>query len=243
MFWVRSNNDEFIKKSMIINGDKFEYSKLNYISAKTKVIITCRIHGDFTVVPTNHLKGRGCPKCGIINRVNSSRKSNIDLISQCKEIWGDRFDYSEVEYMGAKYKCKIICNTCGSTFMQTMDTHLNSKNNGCPNCKSTRGWSRSQWVDFCNKKKNCTPTVYIVRLFNNDENFIKIGMTSRTTQERMLKIPYEYEILKEFKGSALFVYDKEIELHQLCSKFKYNSIKDFDGNRECYSIDIQQLLQ
>ncbi len=29
--------------------------------------ITCRVHGDFRQIPNSHLRGRGCPKCGIDN--------------------------------------------------------------------------------------------------------------------------------------------------------------------------------
>ncbi len=43
---------------------KYNYSKTNYINAKTKVIITCPEHGDFLQNPDNHLrKHYGCPKC------------------------------------------------------------------------------------------------------------------------------------------------------------------------------------
>lgn len=242
MIGVKSNTKEFIDKAKIIHGDRYDYSGVNYLSAKNHVSIICKKHGAFSVTPCNHLVGRNCPMCGIDSRSKKFLKPTEKVIIEAKLIWGDRFDYSEIKYIGSHKKCKIKCNICNVVFYQSMDQHINGKFNGCPNCHSNRGWSRSQWIDFCDKKKLCTPTVYIVRLFNNTENFIKIGITSRTTQERMLKIPYEYEILKELKGSALFVYDKEVELHQLYSKFKYNSIKDFYGNRECYSLDIQPLL-
>ena len=43
----------------------FIYTKVVYKNNRTKVIITCRIHGDFEQTPNNHLQGdgRGCRKC------------------------------------------------------------------------------------------------------------------------------------------------------------------------------------
>lgn len=54
---------EFIKKSRLVHGRKYSYSKVKYINGKTKVIITCKDHGDFKQEPTSHLQGRGCPVC------------------------------------------------------------------------------------------------------------------------------------------------------------------------------------
>ena len=54
---------EFIEKSNVIHNNKYNYSKANYINAKTKVVITCPIHGDFEQTPDHHLRGQGCPIC------------------------------------------------------------------------------------------------------------------------------------------------------------------------------------
>ena len=53
------STDEFIEKAKKIHGDKYDYSKSIYQSAKKKIIITCPIHGDFTQTPNKHLNGRG----------------------------------------------------------------------------------------------------------------------------------------------------------------------------------------
>ena len=57
------NNSIFINKAGLIHNYIYTYQKCNYIFAKTKVVITCPIHGDFEQVPDSHLKGRGCPSC------------------------------------------------------------------------------------------------------------------------------------------------------------------------------------
>ena len=56
--------EEFIKEAKIKHGDKYDYSKVKYINSNTKVIINCNKHGDFEQLPTCHLNGEGCIKCG-----------------------------------------------------------------------------------------------------------------------------------------------------------------------------------
>jgi very-short-patch-repair endonuclease len=57
-------NDEFIKESKNLFGNKFEYDNTNYVSSQHYVIITCKLHGDFKVTPNNHLsKKQGCSIC------------------------------------------------------------------------------------------------------------------------------------------------------------------------------------
>lgn len=54
---------EFIEKAKTIHKDRYDYSKVNYISSDDKVIIICKEHGEFLQTPSNHLQGQGCPKC------------------------------------------------------------------------------------------------------------------------------------------------------------------------------------
>jgi len=53
----------FIQKVQQVHGDRYNYSKINYINGKTKVIIICPEHGEFEQTPNTHLRGNGCPKC------------------------------------------------------------------------------------------------------------------------------------------------------------------------------------
>lgn len=61
---MRSNTESFIEKARKIHGEKYDYSKVIYKTAKNDdVCITCPIHGDFLMKPNYHLSGEGCPKC------------------------------------------------------------------------------------------------------------------------------------------------------------------------------------
>lgn len=58
-----SNTEDFIKKSIKIHKNKYDYSLVKYITTKAKVIIICNKHGKFLQSPRDHLRGNGCTKC------------------------------------------------------------------------------------------------------------------------------------------------------------------------------------
>lgn len=58
-----SNTTDFIKKSVKIHDNIYDYKDVNYINAKSNVNIICKIHGSFYQQPTKHLSGQGCPIC------------------------------------------------------------------------------------------------------------------------------------------------------------------------------------
>ena len=55
--------DDFIKEAKLRWGDRYSYSKTHYLRRKTDVLITCSIHGDFSIKPYDFLYGQGCPYC------------------------------------------------------------------------------------------------------------------------------------------------------------------------------------
>jgi len=69
----RSNTEEFIKESSKLHGDIFDYSKVNYINARTNVTIICKTHGEFQQTPEKHLLGRGCQECGLEWSMSNNR--------------------------------------------------------------------------------------------------------------------------------------------------------------------------
>jgi len=54
---------DFIDKAIIVHGDKFNYSKVDFSPANKKICIICKKHGEFFQKPHSHLKGNGCPHC------------------------------------------------------------------------------------------------------------------------------------------------------------------------------------
>lgn len=85
---VKKDLSEFIEESNKIHNFKYDYSNTKYINNKKKVEIFCKIHGSFFQIPSNHLKGYGCPKCKISkgeNRIiNFLEKNKINYIFEYK---------------------------------------------------------------------------------------------------------------------------------------------------------------
>ena len=61
--YLRVTLDQFIDRANKKHKNKYDYSKVNYVNTKDKVIIGCPIHGDFEQEGNSHLLGIGCPKC------------------------------------------------------------------------------------------------------------------------------------------------------------------------------------
>ena len=121
-----SNTQEFIEKARLVHEDKYDYSKVEYKTAKTKVIIICKEHGEFEQTPDNHLHGKGCPKC-----VKNYKLTQREFIRRAKEIHNDLYDYSQAKYSNIQEKVTIICPKHGE-FEQRPVVHLLGC--GCPKC-------------------------------------------------------------------------------------------------------------
>lgn len=59
----KKTKEEFIKDARKVHGDKYDYSKVEYVGSKIKVCIICPKHGEFWQTPSHHFEGKGCPKC------------------------------------------------------------------------------------------------------------------------------------------------------------------------------------
>ena len=126
------NNESFIEKARKVHGDKYDYSKVKYINANTKVCIVCPIHGEFWQRPNSHLNGCGCKTCGTNKSASNRTLQTEEFIERAKQVHGDKYDYSKVEYKNAKTKVCIICPKHGE-FWQMPYSHLNKR--GCKKCK------------------------------------------------------------------------------------------------------------
>jgi hypothetical protein len=119
------STEEFIKEANTIHGDKYDYLLTNYIGSNKKITIICPMHGQFEQTPSNHLTGKGCPKC------NGKNKTTVEFKKQASGIHNNFYDYSLTNYIESNKKITIICPTHGQ-FEQTPHSHLNGR--GCPTC-------------------------------------------------------------------------------------------------------------
>lgn len=133
-----SNTEEFIKKAKDMWGNKYDYSLVEYKGAlkKIKIIYDGVV---FEQIPSSHLNG-----------LHVESNLNLDyFIKKSKEKWGNRYDYSLVEYKNCKEKVKIILNETGVVYEQTPHQHLISN----PENKTIKG-NTSDFINRSNRIHN-----------------------------------------------------------------------------------------
>jgi Zn finger protein HypA/HybF involved in hydrogenase expression len=141
---------EFIEKAIAIHGNEYDYSKVEYINAKTKVIIICPKHGEFLQAPDPHLSlCQGCPKCG--QEINKLKKTKEKFIREAELVHGNKYNYNRANYIGARDKIEIYCNTHKEYFWQIAGSHISG--HGCSKCSTeiTHNKQRSTFKDFIEK--------------------------------------------------------------------------------------------
>ena len=135
LFFRRSNTEEFIAKAITVHGNKYDYSQFEYVNSRTKSVIVCPEHGPWSPTPANHLKGAGCPVCGIKKNSEARQYNTEEFIAKAIKVHNDKYDYSQFEYDRKYTKSIIVCQRHGA-FLQTSDDHLAGC--GCPDCAHER---------------------------------------------------------------------------------------------------------
>lgn len=173
-------NQIFINKAKLKHGDKYDYSLVNYTTAKEKVKIICPMegHGIFETRATNHLHVRGvCPKCAAENNkiIGIGQRRTLDeFIAESNIVHNNKFDYSLVEYVNSTTKVKIICRDHG-VFLQTPHHHL--------------------WGSSC---KECNAEKYRKKYSIGVERFIE-----KSTEKHGTFIDYSYVKYKNLRSPVI----------------------------------------
>lgn len=130
---VKLTTEEFIEKAKAIHGDKYDYSKAQYVNKKTKVCIICPEHGEFWQTPDDHCnKPAGCPKCKFDKLKNNQTYTLEYLLDKAHEKFGNTYVYDTSNFKGYTSIIKITCPKHGD-FESSLDNHLNTIT-GCPKC-------------------------------------------------------------------------------------------------------------
>jgi hypothetical protein len=163
----------------------------------------------------------------------------LTIISKLKELLGDVYDYSKVIYKGVHSPLIIGCPKHGDFITTYSNESSNKKYKGCPICAKEEiqhtafGFRKSEFVNLC-KVKNTLGKLYIIRCYSKNESFYKIGITSRSLEERVKNIPYEYEVIKLLEDDPEKIWNLEKYYHSMLKQFRYLPSKEFYGMFECF---------
>lgn len=243
-----SDKDLFKEAGIKIFGDVTDYSKVGSICKDTKVELQCKKHDhDYIISVANHLGGQKCPKCAMENYNSLRMKTTEQYIAEAKEVHGDNCDYTDTVYKGSDSKLKIKCNKHNIFFDILPANHLTGTR--CRKCFSenqsqlfkgkegTCGYTKTGYINQANGRE---ARVYLIKCFNEDEEFYKIGKTFLEMNIRFKKsnLSYNYMEVHSIYGEAGYIYDLENELHRKYKDFKHKPKIYFAGYTECFNLEL-----
>lgn len=241
-----NNARDFAENARKVHGEKFTYNKVDYTKGKDKVVITCVTHGDFKQLPESHLQGIGCPFCAKVNLNNAIEKQRLtaalSFVDKSNKKHGNKYSYTKTKYKNNRHKVIITCPEHGD-FVQTPAYHLSG--NGCQSCAKElmSGWTRTIFIKRANIINGGKATLYLIKCWNTDEVFYKIGITATSIDNRFRnsrEMSYNLKVVKVVSGEAAEIYNMESKMHRLNKENHYTPKLSFGGSvLECFT-DINQ---
>ena len=231
--------ENFIERARNVHGDKYDYSKVEYKQAHTKICIICPKHGEFWQTPASHLQGKKCPKCSKPH----SKYTKDAFIKKAKEVHGDKYDYSKVEYINSQTKVCIICPKHGE-FWQKPNDHLCGK--GCPKCneshleKSVEGMLIKEKVKYIYQYKTQWLGKQSLDFYLPDYN---IGIECQGTQHFGVgKWAENDNIIERDKKKFSLCNDNQVDLIYLIDKKNKSYVKEDIIDRNKIFIDLNDII-
>lgn len=226
-------------------GYKYNYNDCELDGDELKNIL-CRHHGYFRQSVHSHYQGHGCKKCS-----GNYQHSLEEYKESCAYKHNNFYDYSLVQEkdLGKNNMLNFLCPLHG-IFKQRQNAHLYG--HGCNKCSlkkrsenlkiNNRGWAYSRWIESAEKSKNFDSfKVYIIRCWNEEEEFYKIGKTfctieNRFKRDRTMVNNYNYEIIyTEESNDGRYISELENNLLNQNNTEKYKPKIKFGGYSECFS--------
>jgi hypothetical protein len=136
--------DEALAKFVAVHGERYQHDPISYTKWHGKINVKClSCQSNFTIMCVDHAKGQGCVGCHKRCKVDTE-----EFVRRAKQMHGDAYDYSRVNYADMMSKVDIRCVKCGSWFKQLPNNHVNI-GNGCPACASAAVVSKLEaaWLD------------------------------------------------------------------------------------------------
>lgn len=207
-------NQWYTQKFNQVHGGSYDYSKIQYSNTSTKVLIICKKHGGFYQTPKAHLQGQGCPECF----KESKSLSTENFIEKSRNIHGNTYDYSEVQYTHSHTPVAITCKIHGQ-FLQVQRAHLQGK--GCPKCGNQN-----------------QDTLYLIRCL--ETGALKIGITNNTSK-RMQTIGGLIQLIKQVHCTN--PRQREKYLHDKYQRYREYNPHVKSGNTEFFQLTDEQVQE
>lgn len=207
----------------------------DYKNNSTKIQLLTK-YGVCSVLPSNILAGKS-------PTISSADDKLKYLENQFRETHGNKYSYNLSGFKRYKNKVSIKCNKCDEGFRQEAYSHMIGR--GCPYCAQDirslngYGWTLDYWTEVGLKSESFDSfKFYIIRCFNDNESFLKVGITFKKINKRfkIYNMPYEYEVVNYVSHEdPKFVWDMEDACKEQNSDNRYKPKVGFDGKSECFT--------
>jgi hypothetical protein len=226
---LRKDTSKFIAEATKVHEGKYTYHSVTYKNTQTKINVLCNVHGNFSISPSNHLRGRGCPSCYFQSASIRESDTLESFIDKALKKHGLKYDYSKVVYNKSSESVCIVCKS-HEDFWQQPSNHLFGS--GCPCCSKT-GYDPSK-----------AGRLYLLSC----GDMLKIGITNLTPKERASKVSksfgsvFEVRKVWEFSNGQIPQKIETILLRELRSEHQRPTAR-FEGSSECFlNVDYKKLV-
>ena len=225
-----------------IHNHQYLYPNFKYPGATGNFYVKCTKYGEFRTTPNKHLDNRvrGCPSCGRNKMSKSLISNNREFKIKANIIHNSLYDYSCVNYLGARIKVKINCKHHGY-FWQEPNGHLEGL--GCPTCGKILSSYNCKSIP---ESKLIKSGIYII--YFPKEDFYKIGI-SKNIKNRLKGIRIDSDfykpVIKIYLSMSLFnAISLEQSLHKKYKKYKYKPSIPFSGQTECFNntLPVEKII-
>jgi hypothetical protein len=200
----------FINKAKELFGEKYDYTKVEYINGQRNVCLICPTHGEFEVTPNNHIsKKSGCPICN-----ESKLEKELAFI---------------LDKLNLKYERQKRFKWLGR---QSLDIYLKEYNIAI----ECQGIQHFKPVDFAGKGKEWANESFKENKKRDDIKLKKclahnIRMIYVVDDEKHLQKIYHFDIVEPFSGNVSYqiIHINYIENHvkHLVDISQLNEITDY----------------
>lgn len=225
----RQTRDGFILLANKAHSYLYDYSLVVYKNSTTKVDIVCSLHGVFSMLPLNHLRGQKCPACAQEARTDGQRTTQQDFLHKCSKLKKENLSFEQAYYVDDKTKVNVTCKVHG--IYSVVPSNL-LQGQGCPKCMK------------CGYNVGKPGHLYILV----SGSITKVGITNRKPSVRVKEVNKSSG--KDFSiHTSIYCVDgsvaRNIELatHKYLAS-KYQPVAEtFDGSTECFlNVDLDALI-
>ncbi len=165
-----------------------------------------------------------------------NRLTKEDFVKNAEKIWGDEYDYKDVNYVNTSTKVKIIHKKCGRSFMMTPNNHTNKTHpKGCPYCAHRHSGYSLEEVLKKLKENNSDYDYSLITEYHNRRQKLPIICKKHGL------FYASFSHLMAGHGCKLCAHEKMIEINKKHTKTTEEFIKqakEVHGNKYDYSKTV-----